>query len=150
MRIFSLLVLASLCCAAQDVADWQSLNALHPGDKVRLSLRSQTSVIDIFKESSADQVTVGSVVAHKSDVLKVERYRSGEWSRGKTAAVGALIGLGGGATVGAAAGACHKGDFIYVSRPVLGVALGALGAILGAAVGALVPHHRTDLIYAAK
>jgi hypothetical protein len=81
----------------------------------------------------------------------VERYRSGGWSRGKTAAVGALIGFGGGATIGAAAaGGCHKGDFICFTRPVTGLALGAVGAVLGTAVGALVPHHRTDLIYVAK
>ncbi len=49
-------------------------------------------------------MTVGTVSAKKEEVLKVERYQQGGWGRGKTAAVGAAIGFGGGFAIGAAVG----------------------------------------------
>jgi hypothetical protein len=100
---------------------------------------------------TAEQVTVGSTTAKREDVTKLERYRKGGWSRGKTAAVGALIGGGSGLAVGVAGGGCSRHGFgPCFTRGQIGAALGAFGAVLGAGIGALIPHHRTDVIYVAK
>jgi hypothetical protein len=142
--------LAVPVCAAQDRSDWQSVAKVQPGTKVRLSLKSHQTVTDDFKGSTAEQVTVGTVIARREDVRKLERYRSGGWGRGKTAAIGALIGGGAGAAIGVAGGGCHTGEFICFSRGTLGGVLGAVGALIGAGVGALIPPRRTDVVYAAR
>jgi hypothetical protein len=88
------------------------------------------------------------VTAKREDVLKIERYRPGGWGRGKTAAVGALVGFGGGFAIGAATGGCHQGQFgPCLSRGTLGVAIGGVGAVVGAGIGALLPRHSKELIY---
>jgi hypothetical protein len=136
--------------AAQGRHDWQSLAQLHAGDKIRLSLKTGPADA-LFQNWTPEQVTAGTVTANKDDVLKVERYRQGGWSRGKTAAVGALIGFGGGFAIGAAAGGCHTGQFgPCLSRGSLGAGIGAVGAVIGAGIGALLPRHSRDLIYSAR
>ena len=149
-RLTCVAVLLIATCAAQDRSDWQSVAQVQPGTKVRLSLKSHPAVTDSFKGSTSDQITVGAVVAKREDVLKLELYRSGGWSRGKTAAVGALIGGGAGGAIGAAAGGCHQGDFICFSRGTTGAVLGAVGAIIGTAIGALIPHHHMEVLYAVR
>ena len=62
---------------------------------------------------------VGTVTASRETVLKIERYRLGGWGRGKTAAVGALIGFGGGFAIGAAAVVVTQATFDLASRAVL-------------------------------
>jgi hypothetical protein len=141
--------LAVCLCAGQDRSDWQALAALRPGDEVRVSVRSQKPVTGTFQAWNADQVTVASVATKRADVLKLERRRIGGWSRGKTAAVGALIGGGAGVGIGAAAGGC-KGFGICISRGTAAALVGASGAAVGAIIGALVPHHRMDTIYEAR
>jgi hypothetical protein len=146
----SLAVLMASTCAAQDGSAWQAIAGVPPGTKVRLSLKSHERVTDTLRGSTAEQVTVGNVVAKREDVLKLERFRTGGWSRGKTAAVGALIGGGAGAAIGVASDTCHRGDIICIPRAAVGGVLGAAGAIVGAVIGALVPHHRTDVVYEAR
>jgi hypothetical protein len=150
LLLASVAVLAVSSCAAQDRSDWQSVAKVQPGTKVRLSLKSRRTFIDEFKGSTADQVTVGTVVAKREDVRRLERFRSGGRGRGKTAAIGALIGGGAGAVIGVAAGGCHTGDFICFSRGTVGAVLGAVGAIVGALAGALIPPHHTEVVYAAR
>jgi hypothetical protein len=118
-------LLAVSVCAAQDRSDWQSVAKVQPGTKVRLSLKSHETVTDDFKEST------------------------GGWGRGKTAAIGALIGGGAGAAIGVAAG-CNTHDFICFSRGTVAAVLGAVGAIIGCTVGALIPPRRTEVVYAAR
>jgi len=66
---------------------------LQTGDRIRLSLKTGP-VEGTFQSWTPQQVTAGTVTARREDVLKIERYRQGGWGRGKTAAVGAAIGLG--------------------------------------------------------
>jgi hypothetical protein len=153
----SLLILALLCAVpaaidAQDRHDWQSLAQLQAGDKIHLSLKTGPGVTAAFQSSTPDQVTAGTVTAKREDVLKIERYRQGTWGRGKTAAVGALIGFGGGFAIGAGAtGGCHQGGFgPCISRGLGGAIVGGVGAVVGAGIGALLPHHTKDLIYSVK
>lgn len=104
-----------------------------------------------FQSWTPDQITVGTVSAKREDVQKVERYRRGTWSRGKKAAVGALIGFGGGFAIGAAAGGCNQHSFgPCYSRGEVGAIIGVGGAAAGAIIGALLPHHDKELIYAVK
>jgi hypothetical protein len=135
---------------AQDRRDWQSLAQLHTGDRIRLSLK--TGPVDaVFQTWTPQEVTAGTVTAKREDVLKIERYRQGGSGRGKTVAIGALIGFGGGFAIGAAAGGCHSGQFgPCFGRGTLGAAIGGAGAVVGAAVGALLPRSTKDLIYSAK
>jgi hypothetical protein len=136
---------------AQDRSAWQSISQLQAGDEVKLSLKTHGSMTGIFQSSTPDQVTVGSTIARREEVAKLERYKKGGWSRGKTALVGAAIGGGAGVIAGVAAGGCNHNSFgPCISRGEGGAVGGAAGAVLGAIVGVLLPHHRTELIYAAK
>jgi hypothetical protein len=152
VRRLAVVVLLSLAAtsAAQNRDDWQSLSQLKTGDKVRISLKSEKSFTAPFQNWTPEQVTAGTVSAKKEEVRKVERYRQGAWSRGRTAGVGALVGFGGGFAIGAAAGGCHQGDIFCLPRGLTGAVLGVLWAAVGAGVGALLPHHNKDVIYIAK
>jgi hypothetical protein len=146
-----LLLLSALASYAQDRSTWQSLAQLQAGDRVRLSLKSGAAVNGTFQGWTPEQLTVNSTAERRENVTKLERYRKPGWSRGKTAAVGALIGGGSGAAIGIAAGGCSPHGFgPCFTRGQIGAVLGAVGAVLGAVVGVLIPHHRTDVIYAAK
>jgi hypothetical protein len=151
----SILTIALICALgpaakAQDRHDWQSLAQLQTGDNIRLSLK--TGHVDgAFQSWTTQQITAGTVTARKEDVLEIDRYRRGGWGRGKTAAVGALIGFGGGFAIGAGLGGCAHDQFgPCFSRGELGAAMGGVGAIIGAGVGALLPRHNRQLIYSAK
>ena len=149
------LILALLCAIpasveAQDRHDWQSLAQLQAGDNIRLSLKTGP-VTGLFQSWTPQQVTAGTTTAQKEDVLKIERYRHGVWGRGKTAAVGALIGFGAGFGIGAGVSGCdHNQLGICVSRGFGGAIFGGAGAVVGAGIGALLPHHNKDLIYSVK
>jgi hypothetical protein len=134
----------------QDRHDWQSLARLQAGDRIRLSLKTGP-VNGPFQNWTLQQVTAGRVTARREDVLKIERYRQGAWGRGKTAAVGALIGFGGGFAIGAAGGDnSRQGIGPYISRGTLGAIVGGMGLVIGAGIGALLPRHTKELVYSAK
>ena len=106
MLRYAILMLFATFLSAQDRSSWQALSQLQPGEKVKLSLKGHGSVSGPFQASSPEQVTVGATTAKREDVAKLERFRKGGWSRGKTALVGAAIGGGVGAAIGAASGGC--------------------------------------------
>jgi hypothetical protein len=147
----SLLALALVCSAhAQDRHQWQSLAKLQAGDKIQLTLKTGSST-EVFQSFTPEDLTAGTLTAKKDDVLKVERVNHGGWSRGKKAALGAAIGFGGGFAVGAAATGCdHRQIGICISRGAGGAALGGVGALVGAGIGALLPTQGKELIYSAK
>jgi hypothetical protein len=147
-----LLCVLGAAAAGQDRRDWQSLAQLQAGDRIRLSLKTGP-VTGAFQNWTPQQVTAGKVTAKKEDVLTLERFRQGGGGRGKHAAIGALIGFGGGFAIGTIADPnCHSGQLlcIGISRGVAGAAVGVAGAVIGAGIGALLPRHNTDLIYSAK
>jgi hypothetical protein len=149
----TVVVVCTLGTAAegQDRHDWQSLGQLRAGDSIRLSLKTGPAE-GAFQNWTPQQVTAGTVTARREDVLKIERFRPGGRGRGKSAAVGALIGFGGGFAIGASVGGCHQGEFLcpHISRGVFGAGFGFVGATVGAAIGALLPRHTKELIYSAK
>jgi hypothetical protein len=111
----SLLTVALMCAlgtaaAGRDRHDWQSLEQLQIGDRIRLSLK--TGPVDGgFHNWTPQQVTAGTVTAKREDVLKIERYRPGGGGRAVHAAIGALIGFGGGFAIGAGVTGCNKNQF---------------------------------------
>src|ERR1019366_431136 len=134
----------------QDRRDWQPLAQLQAGDTIRLSLKAGP-VDGAFRNWTPQDVTVGTVTSRREDVLRIERYRKGGSGRGKSAAIGALIGLGGGFVLGAASTGNCQGEIPFcIPRGAAGVILGVVGAGIGAAIGALLPRHRTELIYSGK
>ena len=148
--IFVLSVSLALATAAgaQDRHNWDSLAQLKTGDQVRISLTTGAPVTGAFQSFTPENVTVAGVTTKKEDVRKVERYGQGGGSRGKHAAIGALIGFGGGFAIGAAAGGCNKNQIgPCISRGEFGGIVGAIGAVAGALVGALLPHHNKEVIY---
>jgi hypothetical protein len=151
----SLLSLVLLCvlgkeAAGQDRRDWQSLAQLQAGDRIRLSMKTGTAE-GAFQKWTPQEVAAGTVTARRADVLTLERYREGARGRGKNAGVGALIGFGGGFAIGAAAGGCHQAQLgPCFPRAALGAGLGAVGAVIGAGIGVLLPRHTRELIYTAK
>lgn len=154
LRSFLMVALMSalgMAADGQDRRDWQSLAQLQAGDRIRLSLKTGP-VEGAFQNWTPQQLTVGTVTATKEDVLKVELYRQGGWGgRGKSAAVGALIGFGGGFAIGAAVGGCNKDQFgPCFTRGQLGAVVGGVGLVIGAGIGALLPRHTKELIYSAK
>jgi hypothetical protein len=154
-KLRGLLILALLCAVrttdqAQDRSDWQSLAVLHPGDKVRLTVKSGSSE-GVFQSWTPERVSVGAVTARKEDVLKVELYsKGGGLGRGKKALIGALIGFGGAFAIGAGVEGCHSPG--CVGRGEGGAVVGGMGALLGAAIGALLPAHpqTKQIVYSAK
>src|ERR1017187_2156481 len=146
-----LLLFSALTSYAQDQSAWQSLAQLQAGDQVRLSLKSRSAITGTFGGWTPQQITVNSTTEKRENVTKLERYRKPGWSRGKTAVVGAVIGGGAGVAVGVAGGGCSSHGFgPCFTRGQIGAALGAFGAVLGGGIGALIPHHRMDVIYSIK
>src|SRR5579863_9527601 len=151
----SFLMVALVCAlatgaAGQDRRDWQSLAQLQAGDRIRLSLKTGP-VEGGFHNWTPQEVTAGTVTAKREDVLKIERYRQGGGGRGMHAAIGALIGFGGGFAIGAGVGGCNQGQFgPCVSRGAGGAAAGGVGALIGAGIGALLSQHNKELIYSAR
>jgi hypothetical protein len=151
MKRCTIMLLFALLLPAQDRSVWQNLTQLQTGDRARLSIKGRDSVVGPFQSWTPEQVTVGATTAARAEVTKVERYRNGGWSRGKTALVGAVIGGGAGTAIGAGIAGCdHKSIGPCVTRGEGAAIVGGAGAVLGAIVGVLLPHHRTDLIYVAK
>ncbi len=148
MRILAMICLLGTAAAAQDRHDWQSLAQLQTGEKIRVSLKTGP-VEGPFTGWTPQQVTAGTVTAKKEDVLKVERYHGR--SRGKSAALGALIGFGGGFAIGAGAFSCnHTQIGVCLTRGQGGAIVGGVGAVIGAGIGALLPAHRRELIYSLR
>ena len=148
MRTLAVICLLGTAAPAQDRHDWQSLAQLQTEEKIRLSLKTG-SVEGSFKGWTLQEVTAGTVTARKEDVLKVERYH--RRSRGKNAAIGALIGFGGGFAIGAGAFNCNHNQIgVCVTRGQGGAIVGGVGAVIGAGIGAPLPAHRRELIYSLR
>jgi hypothetical protein len=148
MRLLAVICLLGTAAAAQDRHDWQSLAQLQTGDRIRVSLRTGP-VEGPLGGWTPQQVTAGTVTANKEDVLKIERYH--RRSRGKAAAIGALIGFGGGFAIGAGAFSCnHTQIGVCVTHGEGGALVGGVGAVIGAGIGALLPAHRRELIYSLR
>ena len=144
-----LLLVTGVTGSAQNVHNWDSLGTLHAGDKLRVSVKGSAPVYGDFQNFTAQHVQIGAVTVPKEHVLRVEQYTNAG-GRSRRAVIGALIGFGGGFAVGAAAGGCsHNQIGPCFSRGETGAVAGAGGAVVGAVIGALLPHQSRELIYSA-
>jgi hypothetical protein len=146
-----LLALQAVACAGDENA-WNNLGSLRQGDRIRVSLATGKPMAGLFESWTPQRLAFqtdgrGRVEANREDVRRIDRFRPRTWTRKKTALVGAGIGCAGGFALGVAAGGCHPGELCIVSRPVVGGFFGGLGLLVGAGVGAALPHHRTDMLY---
>ena len=152
------LITATPLAAAPPSSDWQeSISQLHPGDHIRLSLK--TGPVDgPFVSSTPQDITVGSVTTPKDAVLKIQRYSVAHGHatrhRVRNAAIGAAIGFGVGYGIGAAATHCsHSGQLLCggTFSNDFGLIFGGGGLLVGAAVGALLPQgHGKETLYSLK
>ena len=131
--------------------DWKVLSQLKTGERVKVSRKQSASITGSFQAWTPEQLTIDSATTSRSDVVKVERYKKG-WGRGRKALLGAGIGAGAGFGIGAALGEdCSKAGFgPCFGRGISGAAVSGVGAIIGAIIGAVLPHHGTEVIYAAR
>ena len=149
MRSFPVLIMFCALAAAakgQDRHDWQSLSRVHPGDRVRVVLKTGP-VEGELQNWTAQDATIGTVTPKREDVIKIERYRHGG-SRAKYAAFGALIGFAGGFAIGAGVEGCHSPG--CVGRGEGGAVAGGVGAVIGAIIGVLLPTHSKEVIYSSR
>jgi hypothetical protein len=141
-RAAAFLFVFALAAAAQSpVQSWQDVKALTAGTPVRISAGSHT-ISGQLQQVTDDSIVVESGKAQQSfrrqDVMRVSVKKAAH--RGRNA----LIGLGGGAAIGAAVGAAsHKdctGFCIFYTSRGQDAAIGAVVfAVIGTAIGALIP-----------
>ena len=144
-------LLFTFCLFGQQVSDWRSLARLQPGDQVKVSLKSGGAVTGEFQSWSDEGLAVGLTHANRPDVVRLERYRKGGWSFKKRVAVAGLIGAASGAAFGVAVGGCKVNSFgPCFSRAETGAAGVGGGFVIGAIIGALIPRHKTEAIFALK
>jgi hypothetical protein len=139
----------AIAAYGQDKHDWQSVFRLRPGDQLQISSKAGTVRGD-FQNSTAEAITVGAKTLRRDEVMKVERIPRGG-SRAKHALIGAAIGGGSGALIGAGVAGCdHNQIAICVTHTQGAGIVGGAGAVVGALVGLAWPCHLIDVIYLAK
>ncbi len=156
-RMLLLFSLSFLCCAANDLTSWENLSELRPGDAIRVYCGKDSGAQVRFQSVTPDWLLVihGTEAPDKLARAGVRRVdaRKTHSARAKHVAYGAAIGFGGGFAVGAAAGGCKTGFGAVgpcLSKPAMGGAAGGVGAVLGAAVGVVLPAHGQQVIYRAR
>ena len=135
--------LCGIAQAANAARDWEQLQQLHPGDKIRVELDSKPGTTGDFAAVTAEAL---QLVRHneqlslaRPEIRRVWVYRATGRSRVRAAApwIGTAVGFGAGFGIGAGSAAgCTK--WCVVSAPTTGAALGVVGAGAGALVGYLV------------
>lgn len=123
-------------------ASWESLNALHAGDKIQVAEMNSKVVSGTFVSYSDTAISLqersGQQTIQKQDVGSVKLTKNKQRLRNT------LIGAGVGAGAGAGTGAGTWENRGFLGGKGVGAAVGAvIGAIAGAVVGALVPSHHT-------
>ena len=142
--MFMFLILGISCplWAQSSGASWESLNALHAGDKIQVAEMNSKVVSGKFVSYSDTAISLqsraGQQTIQKEYVGSVKLPKNNP--RLRNTAIGAGIGAGAGAGIGA--GAWESRGFL--GGKGVGAAVGAvIGALAGAVVGALVPNHQT-------
>jgi hypothetical protein len=141
--LFCLVVIsvAATALAQPNATDWNTVRALATGADVRLTAGSRTvhgKVLRVSDENIVLALGKSQEMFSQQEVLRIRL--KGDSHRGRNS----LIGLGGGAAIGATIGAATHQDctgfcILYTSRGT-DTALGAMVfGVIGAAAGALTP-----------
>jgi hypothetical protein len=137
--------------------DWQDLSSLKPGKKILVELKSGNTVDGKLISLTGSKLILAdssdSYSLDQRDILRVYRFK-GRWSRGRTAGIGAGIGMVVGTFIGAGRMDRLERDTSRTPSDADEIPLAAgfvIGTAVGAGVGALFGGKgKGELLYAAK
>ena len=137
----------SLSCIAAPVSstnDWDTLSRLKTGQVLQVVLKDAKVYEGKFQAFTGESIQLLNGEQNrtflKSDVLRISTKKAGH--RGRNALIG--VGLGTAAGLGVGAATAHEGEMMRGVGIGLGAALGAIG---GAALGAVIPTGGWEEIY---
>lgn len=140
--------------AADAGTDWDQLQRLHPGDRIRVELRGKPDVTGDFGAVTPDSLQLVRRQKEQNDIPRTEIRRVFlKRSRARAAApwIGAAAGFGVGFAGGWAAGDPPSCQFLcFAPKPATGAVFGAVGAGLGALVGHFAAGKAEKLVYRAR
>jgi hypothetical protein len=148
VSIFGLLVGVPLWAAEpqRDNSNWDNLKQLASGQEIKIVLNDAKSFQGKFQSVSDEALVIrlatGEQTFNRQSVLRVSS--NGQSHRLRNAALGAVIGVVGGAAIGAAGG---HGEFAPL-LPALGGAI--IGLPIGTGVGAALPTGGWHDVYRAR
>lgn len=137
-------------------SDWDQIQQLRPGDVIQVELRGAASERFAFGSVTPERMQLvrsgnQQLDVARADVLRVYRVRKRSGARAAAPLIGAAIGFGMGFGIGYATTAPKSvngwsfGPFI--SRPVGGALVGAVGAIAGGVIGYFARGKSKVLVY---
>lgn len=131
---------------------WDKLKQLSAGQQVQVVQNAAKSTTGSFRSVTDEAIVVSTATGEQTigrqSVLRVSTKGPGH--RARNALIGAGIGAGAGAGIGAATAHCGQGFCIGATKgEVIGV-ITAVCAIVGAAVGAVLPTGGWHEIYRAR
>ena len=140
--------------AADAGTDWDQLQRLHPGDRIRVELRGKPDVTGDFGAVTPESLQLVRRRKEQNDIPRTEIHRVFlKRSRARAAApwIGAAVGFGAGFAGGWAAGDPPSCQFLcFAPKPATGAVFGAVGAGLGALVGHFAAGKAEKLVYRAR
>jgi hypothetical protein len=141
------LMLSPALSAAQK-SDWGAVKQLPPGQQIRIVLNDAKSYGGEFQSATDDAISVhmaaGDQTFNRPSIRRISS--KGHEHRGRDALIGAAVGAGAGLGIGAAIDRCPANSIVCTGNK--GKAIGTpLFALLGAAVGAVLPSGQWQAIY---
>ena len=147
-----------LCAVAGKAADagtdWDQLQRLHPGDRIRVELRGKPDVTGDFGAVTPESLQLVRRRKEQNDIPRTVIHRVfPKRSHARAAApwIGAAAGFGVGFAGGWEAGDPPSCQFLcFAPKPATGAVFGAVGAGLGALVGHFAAGKAEKLVYRAR
>jgi len=140
--------------AADAGTDWDQLQRLHPGDRIRVELRGKPDVTGDFGAVAPESLQLVRRRKEQNDIPRTEIHRvflKRSHARAAAPWIGAAAGFGVGFAGGWAAGDPPSCQFLcFAPKPATGAVFGAVGAGLGALVGHFAAGKAEKLVYRAR
>jgi hypothetical protein len=140
--------------AADAGTDWDQLQLLHPGDRIRVELRGKPDVTGNFGAVTPESLQLVRRRKEQNDIPRTEIHRvflKRSHARAAAPWIGAAAGFGVGFAGGWAAGDPPSCQFLcFAPKPATGAVFGAVGAGLGALVGHFAAGKAEKLVYRAR
>lgn len=140
--------------AADAGTDWDQLQQLHPGDRIRVELRGKPDVEGDFAAVTPDSLQLVRRRKEQNDIPRTEIRRvflKRAHARSAAPWIGAAAGFGVGFAGGWAIGDPPSCQFLCLApKPATGAVFGAVGAGLGALVGHFAAGKTEKLVYRAR
>jgi hypothetical protein len=144
------LMFSSVLSAAQK-SDWGAVKQLPQDQQIQIVLNDAKSYSGEFRSATDDSISVHTGTGDQTfNLPNIRRISSkGRGHHGRNALIGAAIGAGVGLGIGAAIDRCPANSIVCTGNK--GKAIGTpLFALLGAAVGAVLPSGRRQTIYQSR